>query len=221
MKTVGLFGGTFDPVHVGHLDVARAVHQALALDEIWFIPARRPPHRTAPTASAAHRFAMVALALAGQTDLKLCDVEMAREGASFTIDTLDAIEALDPALAGRLCFITGADAFREIATWRSWNTLLDRVHFAVVSRPGCAAPGLRSLLPELADRMHDAPARLDGRTPGIFLVDAATSAVSSTEARQALGQSAPLAGLLPEAVAEYAVRQKLYCGMAPQEAPRG
>jgi len=220
LKTVGLFGGTFDPVHRGHLHVARVVRQALSLDEIWFIPARHPPHRTTPAASAAHRFAMVALALAGQTDLQVCDVEMAGEGPSYTIDTLTAVEAGWPALTGRLCFITGADAFRDIATWRSWTGLLDRAHFAVVSRPGCSAPSLRATLPELAARMHDAPASL-GTTPGIFLVDAITSAVSSTEARRALRQGSAVDELLPELVAEYARRQKLYTGMDAQEASRG
>jgi nicotinate-nucleotide adenylyltransferase len=220
LKTVGLFGGTFDPVHRGHLDVARVVRQALSLDEIWFIPARHPPHRTAPAASASHRFAMVALALAGRPEMKACDAEMDGNGPSYTIDTLDALEAAWPALTGRLCFITGADAFRDIATWRAWTTLLSRAHFAVVSRPGCPAPSLRAVLPELAPRMQDAPAPL-GTEPGIFLVDAVTSAVSSTEARQALRQGVPTGGLLPESVAEYALRQNLYTGMAPQEAARG
>ncbi len=219
MKTVGLFGGTFDPVHRGHLDVARVVREALSLDEIWFIPARHPPHRTAPTASAPHRFAMVALALAGQTEMKVCDIEMAGAGPSYTIDTLTAVEARWPTLAGRLCFIAGADAFLDIATWRSWTALLDRAHFAVVSRPGCSAPSLRAALPELAARMHDAPAPLSA-APRIFLVDATTSAVSSTEARQALRQGSAITGLLPEPVAEYARRQALYTGMDAQEAPR-
>ena len=220
MKTVGLFGGTFDPVHHGHLDVARVVRQALFLDEIWFIPARLPPHRAAPAASAAHRFAMVALAIAGQNAMQVCDVEMAGDGPSYTIDTQNAVESSYPALTGRLCFITGADAFLEIATWRSWMGLLDRAHFAVVSRPGCSAPGLRAALPALAARMHDTPAAL-GTTPGIFLVDALTSAVSSTEARRALRQGTAVDELLPELVAEYARRQNLYTGMDAQEASRG
>lgn len=211
MITVGLLGGTFDPVHHGHLDVARAARHALGLDQIWLVPARHPPHRRPPVATAAHRFAMVALATSGDAHLRVSDAEMDGDGPSFTIDTLDRIERRSPSLRGSLVFITGADAFREIRTWRHWPDLLDRCHFAVVSRVGCPARDLRGLLPELANRMHDAPCALTP-TPGIFLVDAQTAAVSSTDVRQTLAAGHRGAGLLPEVVAEYAVRHGLYHG---------
>ncbi|ODS55708.1 MAG: nicotinate (nicotinamide) nucleotide adenylyltransferase [Acidobacteria bacterium SCN 69-37] len=220
MKAVGLFGGTFDPIHQGHLDVARAVHEALSLETVRFIPARRPPHRTPPLASAAHRFAMTALAIAGDARLRVSDAEMDQDGPSFTIDTLDRIERIEPARTGTFVFITGSDAFRDIRTWHRWPDLLDRCHFAVVSRVGLPAATLREALPDLAARMHDAPCPVTA-TPGIFLVDAATAPVSSTELRQALTEGAPVDDLLPDAVAEYAVRHGLYRAPGALEAPRG
>ena len=218
--TVGLLGGTFDPIHQGHLDVAVAAQLALGLDEVWLIPARHPPHRTRPIASAAHRFAMAALAVTGNPQLRVSDVEMEVAGPSFTIDTLERIETQRPSLTGSLCFITGADAFREIKTWRQWDELTGRCHFAVVSRAGCPAGAMRSAMPELAARMFDAPCRLTP-TPGIFLVHAETARVSSTDVRSALQSGRPTSGLLPNAVAEYAVCHGLYAGPAVLETPRG
>jgi nicotinate-nucleotide adenylyltransferase len=182
MTTVGLLGGTFDPIHNGHLDVARAARRALSLDEVWLIPARHPPHRARPVASAAHRFGMAALAVSGEPGLRLSDAEMDTDVPSFTIDTLERLEARRPSLAGSLVFITGADAFRDIRTWRRWQELLDRCHFAVISRSGSPARDLRTALPELADRMHDGPCAVT-RLPGIFLIDAKTADVSSTLVR--------------------------------------
>lgn len=216
MSAVGLLGGTFDPIHEGHLDVARAAQRALALDEVRFIPARHPTHRTPPAASASHRFAMVALALASEPDMRVSDVEMEHDGPSFTIDTLDRLERAEPALAGACVFITGADAFVEIRTWRRWETLLTRCHFAVVSREGVPSATVRTALPDLAGRMHDTPCALTA-SPGIFLIDATTSRVSSTGIRRALATGGAINGLLPRAVAEYAVRQGLYAGPDAQE----
>jgi nicotinate-nucleotide adenylyltransferase len=218
--TIGLLGGTFDPIHQGHLDVAMAAQQALELDEVWLIPARHPPHRTRPIASAAHRFAMAALAVTGHPRLRVSDVEMDVAGPSFTIDTLGRIETQRPSLTGSLCFITGADAFRDIKTWRLWNDLVSRCHFAVVSRAGCPAGAMRTAMPDLAARMFDAPCRLTP-TPGIFLVDAETAQVSSTDVRRALQSGRPASGLLPDVVAEYAVCHGLYAGPAVLETPEG
>lgn len=220
MTAVGLLGGTFDPIHDGHLDVARAARRALGLDEVWFLPARHPSHRTRPVASASHRFAMVALAVSGDRGLRVSDAEMDTDGPSFTIDTITRLEQQRPSLARSLVFITGADAFRDIRTWRRWQELLDRCHFAVVSRVGFPAGDLRAALPELSNRMHDTPCTVPP-SPGIFLIDAKTTDVSSTHVRQTLATGHRLAGLLPEMVAEYAVRHGLYADPAVLETPRG
>jgi nicotinate-nucleotide adenylyltransferase len=206
--TIGLLGGTFDPFHRGHLDVARAAIEVLRLAEIWIVPARMPPHRDRPLASAAHRFAMAALAIQEQPALRLSDLEMDTAGPSYTTETLDRLSAagVDP---GGLCFITGADAFLEIRSWKGYPRLLDRCHFAVVSRPGTPAGRMRAALPELADRMVDVPAPSPSR-PSILLVDVGTAPVSSTDVRQARADGRPLTDLVPPAVAAYIDRHRLY-----------
>lgn len=211
---LGLLGGTFDPIHCGHLDVAREAQRALGLDAIWVIPARRPPHRTNPHASAAHRFAMAALGVADEPHLLMSDLEMDATGPSYTMGTLDRIETLGALGAlgmkpSRIAFLIGADAFRDIRTWRGYPAVLDRCHFAVVSRPGCPVSGLRSALPELQARMTDAAGRLP-ETPAVLLIDASTTDVSSTMIRQAVVEGRDLAGLTPAPVARYILRHSLY-----------
>lgn len=206
--TLGLFGGTFDPIHVGHLDVARAVRQALSLDTIWVVPAHLPPHRSRPHASAAHRFAMVCLAIQHEPGLVASDLEMESPGPSYTADTLDRLsrKGVD---VNQVAFVIGADAFREIALWKDYPHVLDRCHFAVVSRPGLPAQGLRSHLPALASRMVDAPCEVPAQ-PSILLVDAPTSPVSSTDIRRARRTGARLDGLVPASVAAHIARHGLY-----------
>lgn len=218
--TIGLLGGTFDPPHLGHLDVAAAARRALALDEVWFVPARQPPHRASPVASAAHRFAMAALAVSRRPGLRVCDAEMEVEGPSYSIDTVRRVLSRNPAVAGSLFFITGADAFLDIETWREWRQLLDLCHFAVVSRPGCSTRQVRNALTALAARMHDVPCTVTS-TPGIFLIEADTADVSSTRVRETLRAGRTGTGLLPERVAEYAVTHGLYSGPARQESSTG
>jgi len=214
-RRAGVLGGTFDPVHLGHLDVAEAARLALALDEVRLVPARVPPHRTTGAqASAEDRLAMVRLAIEGQPHLVASDLELRAPGPSYTATTLRALgrEGWRPA---QLFFITGADAFAEIATWRDYPALLDLAHFAVVSRPGLPAAELPGRLPALAPRMVEAPAAGGARVPAggataIFLIHAATRDVSSTEIRDRAGAGAPLADLVPPRVADYIRRHGLY-----------
>lgn len=207
MRT-GILGGTFDPIHLGHLDVAGAAFHALRLDIVHLMPARQPPHRGAPRASAAHRFAMAALAAQDRPGLIVSDFEMAVDGPSYTSGTLDRLEARGLKTA-ELFLITGADAFRDITTWKDYPVLLDRAHFVVVSRPGCPAPGLRRLLPDLSGRMCETPCEIPSR-PGIFLVDAPTAPVSSTDVRDRLNRGESIDGLVPLAVKSYIEKQNLY-----------
>jgi nicotinate-nucleotide adenylyltransferase len=204
----GFLGGTFDPIHFGHLDVADAAQRALALDQVTVVPAGLPPHRRPPVAPAADRLAMARLATEGRTGLTVSDLETRTDGPSFTSTTLDrlAAEGLD---TRTVFFITGADAFREIATWKDYPGLLDRCHFVAVSRPGCSAQSLPGALPGLASRMLDAPCHLPAR-PSIFLVDAVTAPVSSTEVRRRVAAGESLDGLVPDAVARYIRSHGLY-----------
>lgn len=213
---VGLFGGTFDPVHAGHLDVARAARAHLHLDEVWFVPARRPPHRGLPGASAAHRFAMVALAVSGEDGLRVSDVEMEADGPSYTIETLERVEQRFPSIERPVFFISGADAFLDIRTWRRYTDLLDRSRFVVVSRPGRPVHSLRQALPDLAPHMRDTPCIVTA-TPGIFLVDAPTADVSATGARRLLAAGDDTTGQVPASVTLHAVRHALYSGRATSE----
>jgi nicotinate-nucleotide adenylyltransferase len=207
MRT-GVFGGTFDPIHTGHLDVALAAKQALRLDCVQVMPARWPPHRSPPVASAAHRFAMAALAVQGRAGLAVSDFEMEADGPSYTSATLDRLTARGIDLT-ELFFIAGADAFRDIASWKDYPSILDRTHFVVVSRPGCAAPTLQHLLPDLAGRMIATPGEIPSR-PRIFLVDAPTAPVSSTAVRERLARGQSIDGLVPPAVKTYIDTQDLY-----------
>ncbi|HSG01251.1 MAG TPA: nicotinate-nucleotide adenylyltransferase [Vicinamibacterales bacterium] len=204
----GLLGGTFDPIHVGHLDVAEAARGALDLETITLLPAPAPPHRGAPRASAAHRFAMAALAAQSVEYLRLSDVEFDSPGPSYTNTTLDRLAArgLDTTT---LFFIIGADAFGDIASWMNFPAVLDRCHFVVISRPGLAASSMRDMLPALSHRMFDAPCTTPAE-PCIFLVDAPTSPVSSTEIRERLSKGRSVAGLVPPAVEAYIEKHALY-----------
>lgn len=206
---LGLLGGTFDPIHVGHLDVARAAKLALDLDVVWLVPARVPSHRYQPVASAAHRFAMAALAIESEDGYCVSDIEMETMGPSYTVETLGALAAR-PDMAGvTLHFIVGADAFRGVPSWRAYPHVLDLAHFIVVSRPGWPVGTLSAALPDLAPRMHTTPCTAPS-TPSIFLVDAPTSPVSSTAVRQALGAGRLVPGLVPDRVQAYITKHQLY-----------
>ena len=205
---VGYFGGTFDPIHVGHLDVARAASDALGLERVWLVPARVPPHRATPQASAAHRFAMTALAIADCPGLALSDLEQQDDDPSYTSATLDRLAA-GGADTRALFLITGADAFQDIGAWKDYPALLDRAHFVVVSRPGASVEAVRRTMPGLAARFRETPSSIPSQ-PVIFLVDAPTAPVSSTTIRRAVAAGESLTGLVPEAVAEYIARQGLY-----------
>lgn len=208
MTRIGVLGGTFDPIHLGHLDVADAARTALGLARILLVPSRMPPHRRPPTVSPAHRFAMTALAAQAYPHLLVSDLEMDDAAPSYTAATLDRLAGRGVDTT-RLFLITGADAFRDIGTWKDFPGLLDRCHFVVVSRPGHAAPALRAALPDLAARMLDAPCAVPPR-PAILLVDAATAPVSSTHVRQQLRAGATIEGLVPPPVAAYIGKHHLY-----------
>jgi len=211
---IGLLGGTFDPVHLGHLSAAAAARDALGLEHVLLLPSHVPPHRPQPLASTPHRFGMVALAVDGQEGLLASDQELIAGGPSFTSGTLRRLQALGYA-ASQLFFITGVDAFAEIATWRDYPAFLDVANFVVVSRAGRSASSARAAVPALASRMSDVPAGPGGSgAPGsdtrIFLVNHPTPDVSSTaiRARAAAGHS--LAGLVPDAVDRHIRRHGLY-----------
>jgi nicotinate-nucleotide adenylyltransferase len=208
---LGVLGGTFDPIHVGHLDAAGAARSALALSEVLFIPSYDPPHRPVdPRATAFHRFAMVALATSSCPSYRLSDMELVRGGHSYTSDTLRALhtEGWQP---WQLFFIIGTDAFAEIAAWHEFPAVLDLAHFVIVARPGTSLDHAIGRAPELKRRMQPASAYEGKSGPtGLFVIEADTRDVSSTMIRQRLRARQPIDDLVPPAVARHIAAHHLY-----------
>ena len=211
-RRLGVIGGTFDPIHFGHLDAAEAARASLELDEVVFIPAHDPPHKPGePHASAFHRFALVALAIQEWPGYRTSDMELGREGASYTVDTLRALHACGWN-AARLFFIVGADAFADIATWREFPAVLDLAQFAVISRPGSPLDEAMARTPELASRLRIATSRAwnDQDGTAIYVVEARTRDVSSTAIRRRLAERKAIDDLVPAAVARHIMAHHLY-----------
>ena len=214
---IGVLGGTFDPIHHGHLDAAEAARRACGLDTVLLVPARTPPHRSrAPRASAYHRFAMAALASDGRDELAASDIELAFDGPSFTSVTLARL-AQGGIRPGQLFFIIGTDAFADIASWYDYPAVLDRSHFVAVSRPGCPLAALRERLTDLRERMREpagaAPA--GSQRPAVWLVEASTRTVSSSVLRRRLTGGGSIDGLVPDAVARHIAKHALYARVPP------
>lgn len=195
---LGVLGGTFDPVHFGHLDAADAARSALSLDEILFVPSHDPPHRPIdPHVSAYHRFAMVALAIDGRAGCRASDMELARAGSSYTSDTLRGLHAQGWP-AAQLFFILGADACADIATWHRFPAVLDEANFVVIARPGMTAAAAIARTQELRSRRS------------IFPVEARTRDVSSTAIRERIAAKRPIGDLVPAPVARHIETHHLY-----------
>ena len=216
---VGMLGGTFDPIHLGHLETASTARRALRLECVYVLPSNVPPHRTQqPVASGHHRFAMAALAVNGVDGLRASDIELSTPGPSYTAETLTRFSGATGLSASQIFFITGADAFAEIETWYRYPDVLDLANFIVVSRPGCAVETLRDRLPAIANRMIDVDVmkpEASGRQPAavnhsIFLINATTPDVSSSDIRQRLAARRPITGLVPATVERHIAQHGLY-----------
>ena len=207
---LGILGGTFDPIHFGHLDAARAARHAMNLDEVRLIPSCDPPHRPAdPHASPFHRFALVALAIQEDGWCRSSDMELRRTGPSYTVDTLRAITA-EGWSASQIFFILGSDAFAEIATWREFPAVLDAAQFVVIARPGTSLDVAVSRTPALRSRIRRPDETRSSAGTSIFLVEAYTRDVSSSTIRARLEARQPIDDLVPPAVERYIVEHHLY-----------
>jgi nicotinate-nucleotide adenylyltransferase len=197
MRT-GILGGTFDPIHLGHLEAAEAARSILQLDRVLLLPSRTPPHRAIePRASVFHRFAMTALS-AAERRMLACDLELRRDGPSYTSLTLQALHREGYA-ASDLYFITGSDAFAEIETWYDYPRLFELSNFAVVSRPGY--PIVK-------------PAHIAASPTSVISVQANTPDVSSTEIRRRVAAGISIDGLVDPSVADHIARHRLYAPAA-------
>ena len=209
---LGILGGTFDPVHFGHLDAADAASAALTLDEIVLVPAHDQPLRVVePRATAYHRFALAVLAVADRPEYYVSDMELLRQGRSFTENTLRAMHA-SGWQGSQLFFILGTDAFAGIAAWHGYPAFLDLAHFVVIARPGTSIEDATLRTPELRARMAPAASEhvgFDGPAR-IFLVQARTRDVSSTTIRERLAAGQPIHDLVPPPVARHIYKHHLY-----------
>jgi nicotinate-nucleotide adenylyltransferase len=209
---IGVYGGTFDPVHVGHVLPVEETRTRLGLDRILYMPAFHPPHRPAsPSAPAHHRFAMLALALEPYPNLLLSDFEVARGGTTYTIETLRHLRAgRDDA---EILLVLGSDSLARIETWRSFRELLAEFRLAVVEREGHAREALAATLPEdVAARFAPEGSRPDGGLPeqSIFWGGNAPVTISSTWLRRAIPAGEDLGESLPQNVAAYLRKHGLY-----------
>jgi nicotinate-nucleotide adenylyltransferase len=212
-RRIGILGGTFDPFHCGHVDIARAAQLSLGLTRVEVVTANEPPHRPPPSVSAFHRFAMVALAVSNRNGWRASDAEVQHAGPSYTSRTLREFHERGYA-ASELFFVIGADAFAEIATWRDYPAILDAARFVVVSRPGSPVNELARRLPQLAARMSEPPAAgRPGTNRSIILIDAPTADVSSSAIRRRLAAGDSIAGLVPASVHQHIEQHELYKSM--------
>jgi nicotinate-nucleotide adenylyltransferase len=207
---IGVLGGTLDPIHCGHLEAAAVARDALDLRRVLVVPSHVPPHRSVqPAASPFHRFAMAALAVNGLARLAASDDELRTPGPSYTANTLDRLHTLGW-LPSQLFFITGADAFAEIATWHRYPEVMDLANFVVISRPGHALEQLAWRLPAIASRMKPVSDAATARDPSIFLLSAATPDVSSTMVRERIRRGDSIHGLVPPLVESHIRQHGLY-----------
>ena len=218
-KRIAIYGGTFDPVHSGHLEIARKVSQLFAIDEFLFVPARVAPHKQAlEVSSSLHRYAMLALATRADSRLCISTFELDGPERQYTVDTLFQFRARLGESAD-LFFVMGADSWAEITSWREWQRLMTLANLIVVTRPGFEVSAeqvgaetaarvvdVRGLTAELGSQIVEAG------VPGIFVTDAVMHDVSATEVRGAAreNRNEDLDQLVPLEVADYIRKYKLY-----------
>lgn len=206
MRRVGLLGGTFDPVHFGHLRSAVEVCEQLQLDELRLIPSARPPHRAMPGATAAQRLRMVELAVGQGSGLLVDDRELQRERPSYTVETLESLrQELGSDVA--LFMVLGWDAFCGLPSWHRWESLLELANLVVLQRPDYDLEVPEVLKDLLAARSADQPERSHGQ---IICLSQTPLAISATHIRTLVGSGASPRFLLPDAVLDYIENEGLY-----------
>ena len=214
---VGILGGTFDPIHFGHLRLAEEVAHTLRLSGVRFVPSGTPPHRAAPRTPTAHRLAMVRLAVSGNPLFEVDDREVRRSGPAYTFDTLTEIRAgTGPDLP--LVLLVGADAFLDFAAWHRWHELFGLAHVAVAHRPGFPVERWRDAMPqplarEYAARLMQQPLAVHlAPAGGIVVIPFTALDISATAIRGLVGSGGSPRYLLPDPVLDYIRSEALYSG---------
>jgi nicotinate-nucleotide adenylyltransferase len=216
---LGLLGGSFNPVHNGHLTIARQAREALGLDRILFVPTSHPPHKpTGSLAPAQDRYEMVRLAIASDPTLAISDVEISRQGKSYSIDTIRLLQQ-EYGAQTQLFFLIGLDAFLDFPSWRDPLTLLTLCRFVILSRPGLSFRSLSTvpLLPpipftSLADLDAGRISRIEAPlgTQGLICLKLPPCPISASDIRSRIRQGLPTANLLPPLVESYILQHHLY-----------
>lgn len=214
-KRIGLFGGTFNPIHLGHVHAAETVKEKFLLDTILFIPSYIPPHKdTAEVAAAEFRLDMVKLAVSGHAGFQPSSIEIDAGGKSYSINTLAAIKRIYPQAA--VFFILGIDAFLELDTWMDYKNVLQQCCFIVISRPGYSLHAEISELPAvIRNRICDSsckdPGTLGKTTEcSIFLFSMDSLDIASTEIRRRVHTGEEISGMASDEVIKYIKEKKLY-----------
>lgn len=209
---LGLFGGTFNPIHYGHLRAAEEVIEALQLTRLWFLPAAQPPHKTTPTPFAV-RLEMTRLAVGRHPVISVSDLEGRRPGKSYSIETLRLIRQ-DLGGAWEVYFILGLDAILEIKTWKDYRQLFHQCHFVVLDRPGYDRRHLGEVLRREVDAAIQPLAEEAGfrHSSGnkILWQNTTLLDISASQIRRLVGQGRSIRFLLPEPVRRYILRNRLY-----------
>ncbi|MEI7714624.1 MAG: nicotinate-nucleotide adenylyltransferase [Mycobacterium sp.] len=197
MRRLGVMGGTFDPIHYGHLVAGSEVADLFELDEVVFVPSGQPAQKTRPVTAAEDRYLMTVIATASNPRFSVSRVDIDRAGPTYTRDTLRDLHATYP--DSQLFFITGADALASILTWQGWDELFELASFVGVSRPGyeLRRDHVTEVLGELSD-------------DALTLVEIPALAISSTDCRRRAEEGRPLWYLMPDGVVQYVSKRRLY-----------
>lgn len=206
---IGIFGGSFDPIHLGHLRAALELKQALELEQVRFIPCRQPPHRGPPVAGAEQRVALLEAALRGEPAFRLDIRELHRDGPSYTVDTLLSLRT--ELGAAPLCLILGMDAFQGFSTWHRWQEVIELAHLVVAHRPGWIPPRSGAVAELLTQRQVRGGAELRQHSGGRVLLWPVTPLdISSSHIRTLVMEGHSPRYLVPEAVWELIQARNIY-----------
>lgn len=216
---LGLLGGSFNPMHNGHLAIARQTREALGLDQVLFIPTSQPPHKPSGSlAPAQDRYEMVRLAIASDPTLAISDIEIRRPGKSYSIDTIRLLQQ-EYGAQTQLFFLIGLDAFLDFPTWRDPQALLELCQFVVLSRPGLIFRSLSTVrlippipIPSLADLDAGRIARIEASlgAQGLTCLKLPPCPISASDIRTRIRQGLPVVNLLPPSVESYILHHHLY-----------
>lgn len=209
-KGVGIFGGTFDPIHIGHLRTSVELRKVLGLREMRLIPNAQPPHRIQPETSAKHRIAMLQLALKNESGLVADDRELRRQGPSYTLDTLADIRD-EIGIETPLCLCIGMDSLINLSQWHRWRDLTSLAHIVAVARPGWHLPQSGEVLKFIHEHRATSEELLQAQPAGKVLIKEITLLpVSATGIRQALQRGESIRYLVPDNVIDYIRQHQLY-----------